>query len=312
MGSIAPDELKWLANEWELAIPSAVFSGIVGDSAHTYGYHLSWNAAPANDYSKKLPRDVNNIDVNAADALDMSMNDADMKMVTRRLYDSWKDQNDPRLDDWREAIGTLDGKNVIYMDTQDLHQGTSDSSHLWHVHVGGLRSNAHSMSAMRGMLSVVKGQSYTEYKNQGAQPMNGVIMGEQLLNGWPVPVTADGKPDGRGAGVWTSEMWRYLWDGKGAYDSGHADPAGPASGFYLDKLLKNIRDEAKAANANTQLLLAQSATEFSQEQLMAIAVQIGNILAQNPDTPITESDLPKLQPVMVAAVKEALLKGAAS
>jgi hypothetical protein len=35
MCAYATSEMKKLANDWEDAIPSAVFSGIVGDAAHS-------------------------------------------------------------------------------------------------------------------------------------------------------------------------------------------------------------------------------------------------------------------------------------
>lgn len=158
----APAALMWLADEWDKSIPSAVISGIVGDSSHTRGYHRSYNELPASDYSKQLEADRIGIDVNAADALDMSMNTADMKLVTRRFYDSWKNPNDRRLDHIREVIGTLDGSNVIYMDTQSGQQGTADSSHLWHVHVGGLRRYANDYDTMRAIISVVRGESLAD------------------------------------------------------------------------------------------------------------------------------------------------------
>lgn len=168
----ATDEMLWLAGEWKAAVPSAVFSGIVGDANHLYGYHLSYIILPGGDYSKQLAGDRNNVDVEASDALDMSMPRADMIRVTNLVYASWKRQDDLRLNYWREIIGTRDGVNVIYMDTQSGGQGTSDSSHLWHMHCGGLRSNVHNMWAMRALLSIVKGESWETYKaNNPSDPM---------------------------------------------------------------------------------------------------------------------------------------------
>lgn len=159
----APEALKWLADEWRKAIPSAVFSGIVGDSAHNSGYHRSANEVPSSDYSRQLEGDRVDVDPNAAAALDMSMNDADIRRITKLFYDSWRDQNDLRLNYTREVIGTLDSRNVIYMDTQSGERGSSDSSHLWHIHVGFLRRFATNFDAARAVLSIVQGKSYAEY-----------------------------------------------------------------------------------------------------------------------------------------------------
>lgn len=79
--------------------------------------------------------------------------------------------------------------------------------------------------------------------------LNGATaMSEQLLNGWKTPVESDGRDDGRGVGIWANEVWKYLWNGVGTYDKGTRDPInGPAGPFYLDRLLVNIRDNARAA-----------------------------------------------------------------
>lgn len=44
--------------------------GIVGDSAHTYGYHLGKDRLPSGDYSNQLQRDRNGL-TNAASAIDI-------------------------------------------------------------------------------------------------------------------------------------------------------------------------------------------------------------------------------------------------
>jgi hypothetical protein len=161
----APQALRWLAAGWEAAIGSAVLSGIVGDAAHVYGYHRAAAELPGSDYSRQMvgDRDGDGIDRWAADAIDISMSTTDMILVTRRLHASWRDPHDPRLDSWREVIGTLDGRTVIYMDCQTGKAGTADRSHLWHIHAGGLRRHAHDMAAMRAMLSIVVGQTYAQH-----------------------------------------------------------------------------------------------------------------------------------------------------
>jgi GH25 family lysozyme M1 (1,4-beta-N-acetylmuramidase) len=90
---------------------------------------------------------------------------------------------------------------------------------------------------------------------------------DQLLNGWNQPVVSDGSPDNRGVGVWVAEGWRYLWDGKGAYDKGSADPAGPPSGFYLDRLLKLIRDDVRE-------LKERPTASMTDEQVAALGLQV--------------------------------------
>lgn len=166
----APASLVQLGRDWENAIGSAQFSGVVGDASHGYGYHLAANQLPTSDYSMKLEEDRVGIDRNAASAIDMTMNTSDMKLVTGRFYRSWQDPNDPRLNYTREAIGTLDGNNVIYMDTHYNTRGSSDASHLWHVHVGFKRRYATSPEAAKAVLSVVRGETVAQWQSGAAQP----------------------------------------------------------------------------------------------------------------------------------------------
>jgi hypothetical protein len=63
-----------------------------------------------------------------------------------------------------------------------------------------------------------------------------------------VTVTSEGQANNRGAGVMLADLWRYLVDGKGAYAAGHADPNGGSNGWYVDDLLKLIRDASRQAS----------------------------------------------------------------
>lgn len=154
--------MKNAANEFAIRI-GAVCSGIVGDSNHNYGYHRAANEVSSSDYSRQLPGDKDSIDWDAADAIDMSMTTSKMILVTNRFYASWKDKNDLRLNYFREIIGTLDGRNVIYMDTQSGKQGTSDSSHLWHLHSAGLRAYVSNVHAWNSWISIAAGESWAQY-----------------------------------------------------------------------------------------------------------------------------------------------------
>ncbi|ADD44832.1 hypothetical protein Snas_5197 [Stackebrandtia nassauensis DSM 44728] len=157
MAEYAPEALKWLAREIIKAIPSAELSGIVGDPAHTYGYHRCRNKLPSSDYSVQTKPDREG-DGDAASALDMKFNAEWMKKITRRLLDSAKDQNDPRLNYMREFFGTLDGKKVTGWDTYYGKPVTSDDSHLWHIHMSILRKYCTSKDKMANILSVIKGE----------------------------------------------------------------------------------------------------------------------------------------------------------
>lgn len=157
MAEYAPDALKWLSEEIIKAVPSAELSGIVGDPSHKYGYHRCRNVLASDDYSVQVDEDKAG-DGDAAAALDMKYNAEWMKKITKRLLDSAKDQNDPRLNYMREFFGTLNGSTVTGWDTYFGEPATSDDSHLWHVHISVLRKYCTSKKYMAHILSVIKGE----------------------------------------------------------------------------------------------------------------------------------------------------------
>ncbi|MEV0645067.1 hypothetical protein AB0I28_07360 [Phytomonospora sp. NPDC050363] len=157
MAEYAPEAIRWLATQIVDQIPKAVLSGIVGDSAHTYGYHRARNKLPKTDYSRQLAEDKAG-DGDAASALDVTFDTKGMKLVTGRLMASAKDAADPRLNVVREFYGTVDGKKVCGWDTYYNRSATSDPSHLWHVHISFRRKFATSKSAMADVLSVILGE----------------------------------------------------------------------------------------------------------------------------------------------------------
>lgn len=88
---------------------------------------------------------------------------------------------------------------------------------------------------------------------------------ERLLRGWNPTITADGGENGRGAGVLLADGWRYMVDGVGAYTPGRASVEGTSNGWYLDGLLKSIRDYAAAAAERPQA--AVDATDLAEALL---------------------------------------------
>lgn len=136
-------------------------SGIVGNAAHTYGYHRARNELGASDYSVQAPADHRG-DGWAASAIDLSFGPAEMRVVTRRLIDSMRDKTDRRSDCIREVFGTLDGHHVTGWNAYaDANRGvgptSSDSSHLWHVHLSIFREFSGNVALMRGVADIING-----------------------------------------------------------------------------------------------------------------------------------------------------------
>lgn len=131
----APYAILALFSAVQEALPFPVqLGGVLGDQAHTYGYHRGRAALAADDYSVILPRDRGGRPW-AASALDITPVDAvHVRTLTARLRAA-VERRDERLHPVREFYGTLDGQVVFGW---DLHTGArrlSDASHLWHLHL---------------------------------------------------------------------------------------------------------------------------------------------------------------------------------
>lgn len=164
MTEFAPDALKWLGSRVAPDL-GGVLSGIVGDSAHKRGYHRGRNYVYSTDYSVQLTEDKKG-DGEAACGIDMSFTEAKMRLYTGRLKAA-ADKNDPRLRYVREFYGTLNGTTVYgrtHKGSTDStwESSTSDSSHLWHIHISILRQYANIRAVMQGILDVLMGKAIEE------------------------------------------------------------------------------------------------------------------------------------------------------
>jgi hypothetical protein len=153
----APDAIYSCYETVAAHIPSAVYSGIVGGS---YGYHQSRNQCDPGDYSVQYDADRRG-DADASSGLDISFSTADMQLVTRRLVDA-VDRGDSRVKVLREFYGTLNGYEVTGRDIPTGDWVTSDSSHLWHVHLSGFRENVNNTAVWQGVASIIIGSAAEE------------------------------------------------------------------------------------------------------------------------------------------------------
>lgn len=151
-------------------------SGILGTSAngHTYGYHRSRNWCVrygrdrAGDYSVQLAADRAG-DGDAASALDVKPSTAaGMIVMTQRLIAAL-DRRDPRLRACREFYGTVNGRSVTGRDVPSGRVVTADATHLWHLHVSGLREYANDPDAWQAIADVIAGNPLEEEFTVNAQ-----------------------------------------------------------------------------------------------------------------------------------------------
>lgn len=141
------------------ASTSAVMSGVIGDAAHTYGYHRGRNYIPADDYSVSMHAEDRQGDGEAACGLDLTWGNAsDQYTVSRRLLDA---ANDSRMSKCREFYGSVDGSTVCGYDYAGGYAVTSDDSHLWHVHISLLRlyGSSSDPAELDGIAAVITGGS---------------------------------------------------------------------------------------------------------------------------------------------------------
>jgi hypothetical protein len=159
----APQAIYSVFDDIQAAIPSANLGGIVGDVAHSFGYHLARNELPSTDYSVQYALDHEG-DPGSASALDVDLGPELMITVTNRLLRAAQER-DPRLAGVREFCGTTDGYNTHPFDLatrQDGPLNSWDSSHLWHVHISFYRAYSENYDAIKGVASVIAGGESTQ------------------------------------------------------------------------------------------------------------------------------------------------------
>lgn len=169
MVTYAPSPLKWLADEWERAIGSAVCSGIVGDQAHqnSTSKHNSRQDNPSGSWAVTHSKDQQGPG-NMACAIDMSMSEKDMKLVHGRFKNLYNARSsDPRAP-YVDCFNGWDGNGSP--GRYDLPAGTVSTTtddHKWHEHVESFYLYAgtddESWKAARAILSVVKGETAEQW-----------------------------------------------------------------------------------------------------------------------------------------------------
>jgi hypothetical protein len=170
-----------------------------GISAAKSGYHSSVHYNRTNypgDYSLRAPLD-NKGDFDAARAIDLSLNTAEMIKGSKRLLAACKD-DDPRLYGMREFIGTIDGKTVIAFNRYgDGHGGSrsvsgvlhgsaaGDGGHLWHIHISFFTVYATSHLAAKSVTAVLLGEDMPLSKDD-LSAIRGIVK-DEVAKVWTSP-----------------------------------------------------------------------------------------------------------------------------
>ena len=219
-GGNITDAYTWLWEQLQLLEPGTQLGGIY---ANKPGYHNARDNLPAWDYSvADNPPDWGGPGWAAA-AIDWTFPEAQsgdysrISVYTRRLIDSGQDPADPRMNGWREVYGNAD--NDTYVEGWDFRYGvavTSDSSHLWHIHLSENRDQTDSIDNKAALLSVLAGQPLDEWLLHGALMGDGTV----ILNCPTDPDRLDLFYVGPNGEVWhrwySSGGMNAMWNGSGA------------------------------------------------------------------------------------------------
>ncbi|MBB4741456.1 hypothetical protein BJY16_004915 [Actinoplanes octamycinicus] len=93
---------------------------------------------------------------------------------SRRLLDSGRDAGDPRLNGWREFFGQTDTDGEV--EGWDFRRGraaSSDSSHLWHIHLSEDRDKVTDLENKKAVLSVLRGETVAQWRAGSGRTLTG-------------------------------------------------------------------------------------------------------------------------------------------
>lgn len=139
--SYAPQKLLDLRNYLQDRTGLSVNAlGIVGDSSHTYGYHLGEDRLPDGDYSAQTARDRAGLS-DAASASDIG-NFNDLVALTAYLV---AEARAGRAPDLRAVIGPHTDGRAYRWDFEDgsVDKRADEDSHEWHAHLSWYRDSEH-------------------------------------------------------------------------------------------------------------------------------------------------------------------------
>lgn len=166
MSTVAYPLLRELAEGIEDIFDSAVCSGIVGDLAHRRrgGFHISREDQPSSNYSVTRPDDkAGNGPDDAAAAVDITMNPADMRTATLRLRKIWDNLKDPRRKFLNAFNGWLGTGDAIRFDVYARLKKKATRDHTWHLHAEIRRKWVKIKLMVKAILSALRGESVTAY-----------------------------------------------------------------------------------------------------------------------------------------------------
>lgn len=158
-----------------------------GTYADKPGYHNTRSGNSSLNYSVVDAEDLGG-PADMCAAVDWTFPDAqagDYRLInhyTQLLWNSAVDPIDPRLNNMREFYGNTDTDRVVEgYDTRHLRPVTSDTSHLWHIHMSFDRDSVEFDSTYDMVLSVLRGVSLEEWRKEGSYDMTWSTAENELM-----------------------------------------------------------------------------------------------------------------------------------
>lgn len=165
----AISEVLWLG--MKALVPTSQLGGILADKP---GYHNMRRRLPSTDYSVTLPIDKLGPD-NEGSAIDWTFPNAQagnystIALYSKRLYDAGV-TDDPRAYPMREFFGNIDLDSTVEGWSYYRNAAaSSDTSHLWHIHISIHRKYINDTAAMNSILDILGGDdmAFTEAQMRG-------------------------------------------------------------------------------------------------------------------------------------------------
>ncbi len=174
--ALVTNEMWYFWEQFKKIEPTVLLGGIYANKSGYHNTRARNQASWPGNYSIVLPPDKLGPSDKSA-AIDLTFPDAQagnyktIMKYSQRLLKSGKDLKDDRGNYLREFYGNADGTQ--YVDGWDFYYvrpATSDSSHLWHIHLSFLRKFVTSRVAMDAILSILRGETYAAYKLRISTP----------------------------------------------------------------------------------------------------------------------------------------------
>lgn len=249
MADHVTDAFDYLREQLLKLEPGTQWSGTYADKP---GYHNTRSGNSSNNYSVTDAEDRGGPDDKAA-AIDWTFPEAHggdysrIKVYSRRLLDAGR-ARDPRLEGWREFYGNADDDtHVEGYDFRYHETASSDSSHLWHIHLSCDRDRVTDKANMDALLGVLRGEDDMALSEDDIERIVNALLSKKLkvTEGWlPVFPADPGVQDGT-ISYETALKSGYFWTRQAE------DPASAPTGSRMAALEAKV-DQILAALAGGQ------------------------------------------------------------